>query len=122
MGILSELQPKPDLAVLSVAGQPCYNGGGYSGTATDFILDSLQRLNYPKQVRRRATCGLNTSAGLSLLFPALPQVTWALHDRGPIPPFEIDLKPLETAVRKDTTCEILTLQHAKPHVILRSPV
>lgn len=52
MGILSEIEPKPDLAVLSVAGQPCYNGGGYTGTATEFILDSLQRLGHPKQVSR----------------------------------------------------------------------
>ena len=51
MGILSEMQPKPDLAVLSVAGQPCYNGGGYTGTATELILDSLKRLDYPKQAR-----------------------------------------------------------------------
>lgn len=51
MGILSELEPKPDLAVLSVAGQPCYNGGGFTGTATDFILESLQRLGHPKEVR-----------------------------------------------------------------------
>lgn len=52
MGILSELEPKPDLAVLSVAGQPCYNGGGYTGTATEFILDALKRLGHPKQVRQ----------------------------------------------------------------------
>lgn len=51
MGILSELDPKPDLAVLSVAGQPCYNGAGFTGTATDFILESLQRLGHPKEVR-----------------------------------------------------------------------
>lgn len=93
MGILSELKPKPDLAVLSVAGQPCYNGGGFTGTATEFILESLKRLEYPKQV------------------------TWALHDRGPIPPFEIDLGPLEVAVRDKTHCSILDLPHGKPQKI-----
>jgi hypothetical protein len=95
-GILSDLEPKPDLAILAIAGQPCVNGAGFSGTVSEFIVDSIHRLDEPKKV------------------------VWALHDKSPIPPYYIDTSALDEAVQKQTRSEILTLHHAVPQVIFDS--
>ena len=50
MGVYSAMDPKPDIAVLGVAGQPCVDGHGYTGSISSFIVDSLKRLGQPKQV------------------------------------------------------------------------
>jgi hypothetical protein len=67
MGLLNDIHPRPDVAILAAAGQPCVNGDGYTGTANDFILDCLERLGQPRKVR--FDCAVIGSSRLVLIAP-----------------------------------------------------
>lgn len=82
------------MAILAVAGQPCVDGVGYSGTVADFIVDCIHRLAHPKKV------------------------IWALHDRSPIPPYYIDTTALEIAVVERTESQVLSLEPGIIQVVL----
>lgn len=49
-GILKSLQPKPDLAILGIAGVANLNGQAFRGTAAQFALDEIRALEEPAQV------------------------------------------------------------------------
>jgi hypothetical protein len=86
-GIYQNLNPKPDFAILGVAGQPCIDGFGYTGTTADFLSKCIQELDNPKRVH------------------------WALHDPQLLEPKEVDTSGLEKAVKASSggQVEILNL-------------
>lgn len=75
-GVYENLNPRPDYAVLGVAGQPCVNGFGYTGTTATFIGQCLSDLGWPKHV------------------------SWALHDAQLLDPKYIDTKAVDAEVAK----------------------
>ncbi|KAG7527530.1 hypothetical protein FFLO_06845 [Filobasidium floriforme] len=89
MGLLNDIHPRPDVAILAAAGQPCVNGDGYTGTANEFVLDCLERLGQPRKV------------------------AWCLHDQSPLPPQRIDTSTLEERVGRETKTKVMTLVPAE---------
>lgn len=48
--ILKDLQPKPDVAILGIAGRANFNGKAFDGSAADFAVKEIQWLDSPSQV------------------------------------------------------------------------
>ena len=49
-GILKDLKPKPDVAILGIAGRANLNGKPFDGSAAEFALQEIQWLGSPSQV------------------------------------------------------------------------
>lgn len=46
-GIMKDLQPKPDVAILAIAGRANLNGRPFDGSAADFVVDEVKWLGEP---------------------------------------------------------------------------
>lgn len=75
-GILANIKPKPDYAILGVAGQPCIDGHAWTGTTASFVTQCLQDLQWPRKV------------------------SWALHDPQLLEPTTVDTTALDDLVNE----------------------
>ncbi|KXJ86984.1 hypothetical protein Micbo1qcDRAFT_218771 [Microdochium bolleyi] len=89
-GILRDMQPKPDIAIMAVAGRANLNGRPYDGSAAEFAAKKVSWLGDPSQV------------------------IWCLHDEACIPPWRIDTAAATEAVEANGTTKVLDLEHARP--------
>ncbi|KLU91661.1 hypothetical protein MAPG_10179 [Magnaporthiopsis poae ATCC 64411] len=89
-GILEAMEPKPDVAVLAVAGRANLNGRPYDGSAADFITEKIKWLGEPGTV------------------------IWSLHDESAIKPFRVDTAAATEKVQRETSSRVKTLTHAVP--------
>lgn len=72
------MNPKPDYAILGVAGQPCIDGHAYTGTTASFITKCLSDLDWPRKV------------------------SWALHDRQLLDPTTVDTSATERMLKEES--------------------
>lgn len=86
-GIMKTIQPKPDVAVLAIAGRGNLDGRPFDGSAAEFAVKEIQWLGEPKKV------------------------IWCLHDEGPLKPYRIDTRAAEELVHKETGSKVVDLAH-----------
>lgn len=92
-GIMRTLEPKPDVAVLGIAGRGNLNGRPFDGSAAQFAALELGWLNRPKKV------------------------IWCLHDEAPIAPFRVDTTAATATVEQETGAQVVNLAYAEPHLV-----
>lgn len=93
-GILQTLDPKPDFAILSVAGQGNLNGRPVSYSAADFIVEELKMLREPARVM------------------------WCLCDDSPVKPYRVITSGEEgvtSKVKRETTCQVISAEPGAPY-------
>ena len=88
--ILRELQPKPSIAILAIAGRANLNGRPFEGSAAEFAAKKVEWLGRPSKV------------------------VWCLHDEACIPPWRIETASATRAVEENGTTKVLQLEHGKP--------
>jgi hypothetical protein len=88
-GILESLKPKPDVAILAIAGRANLNGRPFDGSAADFAVQEVQWIGEPAKV------------------------IWCLHDRGAINPKFINVKAATERVEKETKSSVIDLKPAE---------
>lgn len=88
-GILQNLQPRPDLVIMGIAGRGNINGRPFDGSAAQCATKITKWIGEPAKV------------------------VWCLHDQGPIPPYRIETAGATKMVEEETRSRIWTLQHAK---------
>ncbi|CAK7220669.1 hypothetical protein SBRCBS47491_004267 [Sporothrix bragantina] len=87
-GIMRNLEPKPDIAILGIAGRANLNGRPFDGSAAEFAVQEIKWLREPAKV------------------------IWCLHDQAPLPPKWIDTKAATELVHKETKTRIVDFEHA----------
>ncbi|KAK6821244.1 hypothetical protein PG987_015644 [Apiospora arundinis] len=87
--ILKDMEPKPDIAILGIAGRANFNGRPFDGSAAEFASRQVEWLGNPSQV------------------------IWCLHDETCIPPYRIDTTAATSAVEKNGKSKVLDLTHAE---------
>jgi len=92
-GVLRDLQPQPDVAILAIAGRPNLNGRPFMGSAAQFAVDKVKWIGEPKEV------------------------IWCLHDEGALNPKFIDTRAATKMVEQETKTKIRDLEHAKVYKI-----
>ncbi|KAI6304096.1 hypothetical protein ACKVWC_010434 [Pyricularia oryzae] len=92
-GIMKDMQPKPDVAILAIAGRANLNGRPFDGSAAQFAVKEVEWLGSPSKV------------------------IWALHDETCIAPFRIDTAAATAAVEESTGSKILDLKPAEVTVL-----
>ncbi|CAK7207624.1 hypothetical protein SEUCBS139899_010434 [Sporothrix eucalyptigena] len=85
-GILQNLEPKPDVAILGIAGRANLDGRPWQGSAAEFAVQQVKWLGEPTTV------------------------IWCLHDRGPLKPYYIDTKAATEAVQRETASKVIDLE------------
>ncbi|KAK0109973.1 hypothetical protein ONS95_002640 [Cadophora gregata] len=85
--IMVNLEPKPDLAILGIAGRGNLNGRPYDGSAAEFAVDEIKWLKEPKTI------------------------IWCLHDESAIKPYRIDTGPATERVHRKTRSKVLSMEH-----------
>lgn len=88
-GIMKTVEPKPDVAILAIAGRGNLNGRPFDGSAAEFATKEIQWLGEPRKV------------------------IWCLHDDGPIAPKRIDTKAATHMVHERTKSRVFDLEHTK---------
>ncbi|KAL1887282.1 hypothetical protein Sste5346_010313 [Sporothrix stenoceras] len=86
-GIMRDLEPKPDVAILGIAGRANLNGRPFDGSAAEFAVKEIKWLGEPAKV------------------------IWCLHDQAPLSPKWIDTKAATELVQKETKTRIVDLEH-----------
>jgi hypothetical protein len=86
-GIMSTLEPKPDFAVLAIAGRANLNGRPFDGSAAEFATKQIKWIGEPDRV------------------------VWCLHDKAPLKPYWIDTKAATDMVHEETKSRVLELEH-----------
>ncbi|KAI1027692.1 hypothetical protein LB504_011689 [Fusarium proliferatum] len=89
-GILRDLQPKPDIAILAIAGRANLNGRPFDGSAAEFAALKVGWLGNPSQV------------------------IWCLHDEACIPPWRIKTEAATKAVEANGKTKVLTMDFIEP--------
>ncbi|KAF6802922.1 beta-lactamase domain protein [Colletotrichum sojae] len=89
-GVLRAMEPKPDVAILALAGRANLNGRPFDGSAADFVVEKIKWLGEPATV------------------------IWCLHDESPIKPYRVDTAAADSKVHRETSSRILTLKNAVP--------
>lgn len=92
-GIMKMVEPKPDVAILAIAGRGNLNGRPFDGSAAEFATKEIKWLGEPKKV------------------------IWCLHDDAPILPRSIDTRAAEEMVHKETRSKVVDLEHAKVYKV-----
>ena len=87
-GILKELEPKPDVAVLAIAGRANHNGRPFDGSSAQYAKMKVGWLGMPKKV------------------------IWCLHDEGLIKPKFTDTKAATDAINNETGSKVWALEPA----------
>lgn len=88
-GILRDLQPKPSIVIMAIAGRANLNGRPYDGSAAEFAALKLGWLGQPSKV------------------------IWCLHDEACIPPWRIDTTAATKAVENTGRTKVLDLTPAE---------
>lgn len=88
-GIMKGVEPKPDVAILAIAGRGNLNGRPFDGSAAEFATKQIQWLGEPAKV------------------------IWCLHDDAPIPPKRIDTTAATEMVHAKTRSRVHELEHTK---------
>jgi hypothetical protein len=88
-GIMESLSPRPDFAIMGIAGRGNLNGRPFEGSAAEFAVRQIKWVGEP------------------------PQIAWCLHDQGPLKPFSIDTRAATELVHKETSTQVVELEHAK---------
>ncbi|KAJ4024606.1 hypothetical protein NW766_000845 [Fusarium irregulare] len=88
-GILRDLEPKPDIAIMAVAGRANLNGRPFDGSAAEFASMKVEWLRCPEKV------------------------IWCLHDEACIPPWSINTRAATEAVEKNGKTKVLELEYAR---------
>lgn len=88
-GIVANLEPKPDFAILAIAGRANLNGKPFDGSASEFAVRKIKWLHEPQRA------------------------VWCLHDQSPLKPYYIDTKAATNLVHKETKTRILDLNPAE---------
>lgn len=88
-GILRELQPKPNVVIMAIAGRANLNGRPFDGSAADFAALKLGWLGQPSTV------------------------IWCLHDEACIPPWRIDTAAATSAAENNGKTKVLDLKHTE---------
>ncbi|KAL2837589.1 hypothetical protein BJX68DRAFT_272984 [Aspergillus pseudodeflectus] len=89
-GIMRSLDPKPDVAILGIAGRANLNGRPFDGSAAQFVLNEVRWLDEP----------------LSTI--------WCLHDESPIKPYRTDTEAATAMVEENSTSRVTHLAHGVP--------
>lgn len=92
-GILRDLQPQPDVAILAIAGRPNLNGRPFDGSSAEFIRNKVKWIGEPEKI------------------------IWCIHDDFPFIPKYIDTTGAEELVERDTKSRIFRLKHAEVHTV-----
>lgn len=93
-GVLQTLDPKPDFAILSVAGQGNLNGRPVSSSGADFMVQQLKLLLEP------------------------PRVMWCLCDDSPVKPYRVITsgeQGVTAKVERETASRVIQIQHGTPY-------
>ncbi|ETS85313.1 hypothetical protein PFICI_03338 [Pestalotiopsis fici W106-1] len=85
--VLKSMHPKPDIAILGIAGRANLDGRPFDGCAADFAVKQIKWLDSPSQI------------------------IWCLHDESCIPPYRIDTTAATLAVETETQSKVLDLRH-----------
>ncbi|KAJ5714365.1 uncharacterized protein N7483_011546 [Penicillium malachiteum] len=88
-GIVKEIRPKPDIAVLGIAGRANLNGRPFDGSAAMFATKLVKWMGEPERV------------------------IWCLHDECLIKPYRVDTTAATQAVEADTRSKVMDLQHGQ---------
>ncbi|KAF6816038.1 beta-lactamase domain protein [Colletotrichum musicola] len=89
-GVLRAMEPKPDVAILALAGRANLNGRPYDGSAADFVVEKIKWLGEPATV------------------------IWCLHDESLIKPYRVDTVAADSKVHRETSSRVLTLEKTVP--------
>lgn len=92
-GVMKLLEPKPDVAILAIAGRGNLNGRPFDGSAAQFAVKQLQWLGEPGKV------------------------VWCLHDEAPIIPRRIDTRAATELVHQETKSRVADLEHVQVYKI-----
>lgn len=92
-GIMKTIEPKPDVAILAIAGRANLNGRPFDGSAAEFAVKQVQWLGQPDKV------------------------IWCLHDEAPIIPKRIDTTAATELVHRETRSRVVDLEHVKVYRI-----
>ncbi|ESU17398.1 hypothetical protein FGSG_10653 [Fusarium graminearum PH-1] len=82
--------PKPDIAIMAIAGRANLNGRPFDGSAAEFAAMKVGWLGNPSQV------------------------IWCLHDEACIPPWRIHTEAATKSVEENGKTKILKMVHAQP--------
>ncbi|KAH6698483.1 hypothetical protein BKA61DRAFT_682513 [Leptodontidium sp. MPI-SDFR-AT-0119] len=86
-GILRNIQPRPNVAVLGIAGRGNLNGRPFDGSAAEFAVQEVKWLGEPSKL------------------------VWCLHDEGAINPKFIKTDAATKLVEKETKTKVIALEH-----------
>lgn len=86
-GIMRSVVPKPDVAILAIAGRANLNGRPFDGSAAEFATKQIQWLGEPNKV------------------------IWCLHDDAPIAPKRIDTRAATEMVHEKTSSRVVNMEH-----------
>lgn len=92
-GVLRGLEPKPDVAILAIAGRANHNGRPWNGSSAEYARNLIKWIGEPKEV------------------------IWCLHDKGAINPKYIDTKAATKLVESDTKTKVIELEHTVVHKV-----
>ncbi|XP_014550240.1 hypothetical protein COCVIDRAFT_31964 [Bipolaris victoriae FI3] len=90
-GIMKSIEPKPEVAIMGIAGRANLNGRPWDGSAAQFVLREVQWLRHPTTV------------------------IWCLHDESCIRPYRINTKAATELVETHSTSRILDLNHSQAY-------
>lgn len=85
---MRQLEPRPDVAILGVAGRANLDGRAFQGSMAEFQTRQLGWLGEPATV------------------------VWCLHDQAPLAPWSIDACAATAMVEQRTRSRVLELRHA----------
>lgn len=88
-GIMKSITPRPDVAILAVAGRGNLDGRPFVGSAAEFATREVRWLGEPARV------------------------IWCLHDEAPIAPRRIDTAAATEMVERETGSRVVGLKHVE---------
>ncbi|KAG9256518.1 uncharacterized protein F5Z01DRAFT_697194 [Emericellopsis atlantica] len=97
-GIWRDLEPKPNVAILGIAGRGNYNGRPFNGSAAQFATMQAKWLGEPQTI------------------------IWTLQDQALLKPYSIDTAAATTMVEKETASRVMELEHATVTQIFKQKV
>ncbi|PLB53996.1 hypothetical protein P170DRAFT_442180 [Aspergillus steynii IBT 23096] len=92
-GIVKRIEPKPDIAVLGIAGRANLDGRPFDGSGAEFATELVKWMGEPGEV------------------------IWCLHDECLIKPYRVDTTAATAAVEKETRSRIVELRPSRPYVM-----
>ncbi|KAH7187984.1 hypothetical protein DER44DRAFT_852964 [Fusarium oxysporum] len=84
-GVLRDLTPRPDVAIIAAAGRANLNGRPFDGSAAEFLVKKAKWIGEPKKI------------------------IWCLHDKSLVKPFSVDTTAATAAIERETQSVIQDL-------------